>query len=79
MINQRTLLLLVLTCQKLQTEQNYKSKSFFRDVVSHSNITNARQKEIRSGAHVNHDYSNEFLDSDRTANVYFTSDVKLEV
>jgi hypothetical protein len=25
--------------------------------------------------HVNHGYSNEFLDSDRIANVYFTSDV----
>ena len=37
--------------------------------------TNARQKEMRSGTHVNHGYSNEFLDSDRTANVYFTSDV----
>ena len=30
---------------------------------------------MRSGTHVNHGYSNEFLDSDRTANVYFTSDV----
>ena len=33
-----------------------------------------------SGSHVNHGYSNEFLDSDRTANVYFTitSDVDAE-
>ena len=38
-------------------------------------ITNDRQKEMRSGAHVNHGYCNEFLDSDRAANVYFTSDV----
>ena len=30
---------------------------------------------MRSGTHVNHCYSNEFLDSDRVANVYFTSDV----
>ena len=30
---------------------------------------------MRSGTHVNHGYSNELLDSDRTANVYFTSDV----
>ena len=30
---------------------------------------------MRSGTHVNHDYNNEFLDSDRVANVYFTSDV----
>ena len=37
--------------------------------------TNARQKEMRSGTHVNHGYNNEFLDSDRVANVYFTSDV----
>ena len=42
--------------------------------IQHS-ITNARQKEMRSGTHVNHGYSNEFLDSDRTANVNFTSDV----
>ena len=42
--------------------------------IQHS-ITNARQKEMRSGTHVNHGYSNEFLDSDRVANVYFTSDV----
>ena len=44
--------------------------------IQHS-ITNARQKEMRNGSHVNvkHGYSNEFLDSDRVANVYFTSDV----
>ena len=30
---------------------------------------------MRSGTHVNHGYNNEFLDSDRVANVYFTSDV----
>ena len=42
--------------------------------IQHS-ITNARQKEMRSGSHVNHGYSDEFLDSDRVANVYFTSDV----
>ena len=29
---------------------------------------------MRSDNHANHDYSNEFLDSDRMANVYFTSD-----
>ena len=28
-----------------------------------------------SGTHVNHGYSDEFFDSDRVANVYFTSDV----
>ena len=42
--------------------------------IQHS-ITNARQKEMRSGTHVNHGHSDEFLGSDRTANVYFTSDV----
>ena len=42
--------------------------------IQHS-ITNARQKEIRNGVKVNHSYSNEFLDPDRIANVYFTSDV----
>ena len=30
---------------------------------------------MRSGTHVNHGYSIEFLDADRVANVYFTSDV----
>ena len=30
---------------------------------------------MRNGSHVKHGYSNEFLDSDRVANVYFTSDV----
>ena len=44
-------------------------------IAIQSSITYARQKEIRSGAHVNHGYSNEFLDSDRTVNVYFTYDV----
>ena len=42
--------------------------------IQHS-ITNARQKEMRNGSHIKHGYSNEFLDSDRVANVYFTSDV----
>ena len=42
--------------------------------IQHS-ITNARQKEMRNGSHVKHGYSNEFLDSDRVVNVYFTSDV----
>ena len=40
-----------------------------------NSITNARQKEMRNGSHVKHGYSTEFLDSDRVANVYFTSDV----
>ena len=30
---------------------------------------------MRNGSHVKHGYSNEFLDSDKVANVYFTSDV----
>ena len=30
---------------------------------------------MRSSSHVNHGYNDEFLDSDRVANVYFTSDV----
>ena len=45
--------------------------------IQHS-ITNARQKEMRNGFHVKHGYSNEFLDSDRVANVYFTSDVDVK-
>ena len=40
-----------------------------------SDIHVSRQKEMRNGSHVKHGYSNEFLDSDRVANVYFTSDV----
>ena len=47
----------------------------WRTLDTHILITTARQKELRSGVHVNHGYSNEFLDSDRTANVYFSSDV----
>ena len=42
--------------------------------IEHS-ITTARQKELRSGVHVNHGYSDEFLDSDRTPNICFPSDV----
>ena len=42
--------------------------------IQHS-TTNARKKEMRSDNHTNHGYSNEFLDSDRMANVYFTSDI----
>ena len=45
--------------------------------IQHS-ITNARQKEMCNGSHVKHGYSNEFLDSDRVANVYFTSDVDVK-
>ena len=33
---------------------------------------------MRNGFHVKHGYSNEFLDSDRVANVYFTSDVDVK-
>ena len=33
---------------------------------------------MRNGSHVKHGYSNEFLDSDRVANVYFTSDVDVK-
>ena len=29
---------------------------------------------MHSGSHVKHGYSDEFLDSDRVANVYFTSE-----
>ena len=45
--------------------------------IQHS-ITNARQKEMRDSSHVKHGYSNKFLDSDRVANVYFTSDVDVK-
>ena len=45
--------------------------------IQHS-ITNARQKEMRNGSNVKHGYSNEFLDSDRVANVYFTCDVDVK-
>jgi hypothetical protein len=33
-----------------------------------------RKKELKSGINVNHEYGKEYLDSDRIANVYFTSD-----
>ena len=35
----------------------------------------AKQKELRSGADTNHEYSTEFLYSDRIVNIHFTSDV----
>ena len=34
-----------------------------------------QNREIHYCIHVKHGFSNEFLDSDRVANVYFTSDV----
>ena len=44
-------------------------------VTIHHSIATARQKELRSGANVNQDRGNEFLESDGIVNVYFTSDV----
>ena len=44
-------------------------------ITTQYSITNARKKEMRSDDHANHGYSNEFLDSDRVANIYFASDV----
>ena len=45
------------------------------NVTIQQSVTNARKKEMRSDTHANHGYINEFLDSDRMANVYFTSDI----
>ncbi len=44
-------------------------------ITIQDSTTNARKKEMRSDNHANHGYSNEFLNSDRTANIYFTSDI----
>ena len=33
-------------------------------------IMTVRQKELRNGANTHHEYSNDFLDSDRIANTY---------
>ena len=44
-------------------------------VTIHHSIATARQKELRSGANVNQDRGNEFLESGGIVNVYFTSDV----
>ena len=45
--------------------------------IQHS-TTNARKKEMRSDNHANHGCINEFLYSDRMANVHFTSDIDAE-
>ena len=31
---------------------------------------NAKQKELKNGAKTHHEYSNDFLDSDKVANTY---------
>ena len=38
-------------------------------------IVKVKSPKYYNNVNVNHGYSNVFLDSDRTANVYFTSDV----
>ena len=35
----------------------------------------ARQKALRTGANTYHEYSDDYLDSDKIANIHFTSDV----
>ena len=54
-------------CLETRTQKGKKDTTLY--------ITNARKKEMRSDIHANHGYINEFLDSDRMANVYFTSDI----
>jgi len=49
--------------------------SYYKNAVLILNsIAVARKKELKSGINVNHEYGKEYLDSDRIANVYFTSD-----
>ena len=80
---------IVVSIKKLEIKDRYKFNcnnfwisifltwlSPYYNQYSHlSQIGNARQKETRSGTHVNHGYSNEFLDYDRTVNVHCTRDV----
>ena len=35
----------------------------------------SRQKVLRTGANTHHEYNNDYLNSDKIANIYFTSDV----
>ena len=34
-----------------------------------------KQKVLRNGANTHHEYNNDYLNSDKIANIYFTSDV----
>ena len=40
-----------------------------------NSIKTARQNALRTGVNTHHEYSNDYLDSDKIANMYFTSDV----
>ena len=44
-------------------------------ITIQNSIKTARQKALRTGANTYHEYSNDYLDSDKIANIHFTSDV----
>ena len=45
-------------------------------ITIQNSIKTARQKELRNGANTHHRYTNDYLDSDKIATMYFTSDVE---
>ena len=44
-------------------------------ITIQNSIKTARQKVLRTGANIHHEYNNDYLNSDKIANIYFTSDV----
>ena len=44
-------------------------------ITIQNSIKTARQKALRTGANTYHEFSNDYLDSDKIANICFTSDV----
>ena len=44
-------------------------------ITIQNSIKTTREKVLRTGANTHHGYSNDYLDSDKIANIYFTSDV----
>ena len=48
-------------------------------ITIQNSIPNAKQKELGNGVNTNYEYSAEFLDLDRIANIYFISDVDAKI
>ena len=48
-------------------------------IAIQNSIPNAKQKELGNGRNTNYEYSAEFLDLDRIANIYFISDVDAKI
>ena len=44
-------------------------------IAIQNSIKTARQKVLRTGANIHHEYNNDYLNSNNIANIYFTSDV----